>query len=69
MNWLKKIIGRDNAQERIQSAHQQRQEAAQNLAESRELGSRLRAHDQRNHLTERMAAAFATNERHRRRHV
>jgi hypothetical protein len=67
MNWLTKILGRDDAQERIARAEVHREEAAQDLQESRELSSSLRAHDTRNHLTARMAAAFAANERHHRR--
>lgn len=69
MNWLTKILGRDHAEERIAEAQAHRDEAARDLEESRELGLSLRRHDTRNHLTERMAAAFAMNERHRRRHV
>lgn len=67
MNLLNKIFGRDHAKERIARAKSDRDEAARDLEESRRLGSSLRSHDSRNHLTERMAAAFAANER--RRHV
>jgi hypothetical protein len=67
MNWINKIFGRDHADERIARAHSQREEAAQDLQESRKIGSSLRGHDTRNHLTERMQAAFEANQRHGRR--
>lgn len=67
MKWLTKIFARDDTEQRLAEAYEQRDAAAKDLQESRELGSRLRKHEQRNGLTERMAAAFAAHER--RRHV
>lgn len=65
MNWLTRLFTRDHEQDqRIASAQAQRSEAARELAEARELGSRLRGHTARNHFTERMAAAYERRERH-----
>jgi hypothetical protein len=65
MKWLTRIFGRDDSAERIADAHAQRAEAAQDLADTRDLTARLRQHEQRNHLTERMRAAFYADERRR----
>lgn len=62
MSWLHKIFSRDNAKERIANANQHREEAAQYLQESREVSSSLRGHEKRNHITDRMAAAFRARE-------
>jgi len=62
MSWLHKIFGRDNVHERLAEANSQRDEAAEYLKESRQLGSNLRNHDQRNHITDRMRAAFQARE-------
>lgn len=65
MSWLTKLFTRDHEQdERIASARAQRADAAEELAEARELGRRLRGHVARNHFTERMAAAYERRERH-----
>ena len=69
MNWLTKIMRRDHAQERIAQAVIEREQAAQDLEESRQLGSSIRAHDKQNHLTQRIGAAFEAHERRHRRHA
>lgn len=64
MNWLTRLFTHGKEQDqRIASAHAQRVDAAQELAEARELGERLRGHIARNHFTERMAAAYERRER------
>lgn len=65
MNWLTKIIKRDDSAARIADAHRQREQAAEDLASTRELTSRLHEHGTRNHLTDRMRAAFLADERRR----
>lgn len=65
MNWLTKIFGRDDSADRIAQAQQQRDDAAHELDTTRELTARLRQHETRNHLTDRMRAAFLADERRR----
>jgi len=63
VNWWTSLFTRDHElKARIKSAQAQRADAAELLAEARELGSRLRRHEQRNHFTERMAAAYERRE-------
>jgi hypothetical protein len=62
MSWLTKIFGRDDP-DRLADAHAQRADAARDLSDSREVVSRVRAHDERNNFTKRMAAGFAAYER------
>lgn len=63
MSWLAKIFRHDDSAARIAEAEAQRVEAAQELADTRKLTASIRSHEQRNHLTERMRAAFLANER------
>lgn len=63
MSWLTKILGRDNTEARLADARLQRDDAARELDESRELGARIRHHGEQNNFTKRMAAAFAAHER------
>lgn len=64
MSWLAKLFGNNPEQaRRIARAHEQRADAAELLAESRELAGRLRRHEQRNNFTARMAAAYERRDR------
>lgn len=65
MKWLTKIFAPDDSAQRIADAHAERDRAAKDLADTRDLTARLRQHEQRNHLTERMRAAFYADERRR----
>lgn len=65
MNWLTRLFTRDHEQDqRIATAEAQRVDAAEQLAEARELSARNRGHEQRNHFTERIAAVYARREGH-----
>lgn len=64
MSWLLKLFSRDPDQEtRIAAAHAQRADAAEELADAREVNGRLRKHASENHFGDRIAAAFAANDR------
>lgn len=65
MSWLAKIFRHDDSAARIADAEAERIDAAQELADTRKLTARIRSHEQRNHLTERMRAAFLADERRR----
>lgn len=67
MSWLTKIFRHDDTETRMTEAHMQRDDAARDLAESREVVDRIRRHDERNNFTKRMAAGFAAYERDGRR--
>lgn len=59
MTWLSKLFPRNPAQTaRIEAAQQQQTEAAEILAQSRDVARRNRRHIERNHITEGFAAAF-----------
>lgn len=65
MSWFAKIFRHDDSAARIADAEAERVEAAQELADTRKLTASIRRHDHRNHLTERMRAAFLADERRR----
>lgn len=59
MTWLSKLFSRDPDQAaRIESAQRDQTEAAEILAQSRDVARRNRRHIERNHITEGFAAAF-----------
>jgi hypothetical protein len=59
MSWWARLIGRDRDQRaRIASAQAQREDAAAELAEVREVAEKRRKLLRRNHITEGFAAAF-----------
>jgi hypothetical protein len=62
MSWLTRILGRDNAEERLADAHLQRADAARDLDETREVVRRVRR-QQQDSFTKHMAAGFAARER------
>jgi hypothetical protein len=65
VSWLTRLLGRDHEQDRrIAEAAAQREDAAAELAEAREVAARNRGHLRRNHITEGIAAAFERRERH-----
>jgi hypothetical protein len=69
VTWLSRLIHRDDDQgKRLKEAEAQRDEAAELLAESREVAKRNRRHVENNHFGEGFRAAFAANDR-RERHV
>jgi hypothetical protein len=64
VNWLLKLFSRDPDQEtRIAEARAQRDDAAAQLGEAREIGRRNRRRVQANHLGAMWTAAFEANDR------
>jgi hypothetical protein len=64
VSWVSKLFRRDRHQvARLQNARTQRDEAAQELEEVRSIVARNRNHEINNHFGERIAAAFAANDR------
>ena len=67
VNWLLRLFSRDPDQEtRIAAAHAQRADAAEQLAEAREIGRRNRRRVDANHFGAAWTAAFEANDRGRR---
>lgn len=65
MSWLAKLIGRDHAQTtRIAEAQTERDAAASDLTEAREIARRRRELLKRNHITEGFTAAFEKRRGH-----
>jgi hypothetical protein len=66
VSWWAKLIGRDKDQQaRTESARAQREDAAAELAEVREIVEQRRKWIRRNHITEGFAAAFERRGRER----